>query len=438
MLDNLSNSLKETFKKIASLNLISDADVDEILKDVQRALLRNDVSVRVVSEISSNVRARVKKESKGLTKKERFIKSLYDELVSVMGYGEEFEVGKKPFKILLVGLFGSGKTTTSAKIAFLLKKKGYKTCMVSLDNYRPAAFEQLKQLGDANGIKVFGEKGLKKQLNPWKKNEKDLLKHDVIIIDSAGRDSLQDKFVKEIVEVKKITEPDEVLLVVPAEIGQGVEALAKNFHDNLNITGIIITKMDTSAKGGGALTASHITKTPVKFITTGEGVGDVEFFKPKRFVSRILGMGDVESLLENVSEHISVESAEKTAKKFVSGKLSLIDFYEQIDSLNKMGSFKKIFSMMPQLGALGKIDNSMLDSSKEKMSSYRVVMQSMTLDELENPKKLNPSRVSRIAQGSGVSEKDVRELIRAYNQISKLSKQMDKRKMNKMMRKMGL
>jgi signal recognition particle subunit SRP54 len=438
MLEDLSKSLKKTFKQITQLSFLSDAEIDEVLREVQRTLLRNDVSLNVVSQISRNVRERVKKESKGLTKKERLIKSLYDELVNVMGYGEEFKVGRKPYKILLVGLFGSGKTTTAAKIGYLLKKKGYKVCLVSLDNYRPAAYDQLKQLGDANGIKVFGEKGLKNQLKPWKSHEKELHKYDVVVIDSAGRDSLQQSFVKEIVQVKKETIPGEVLLVTPAEIGQAAEELTLKFHEALDITGVVITKMDTSAKGGGALTASYITKTPVKFITTGEGVDDVELFSPERFVSRLLGLGDVEALLEKVKEHVDVEKAERAAERMIEGKLSLIDFYDQIESIDKMGSFKKVFSMLPQTGALGNVDKSVLDTSKERLQSFRKIMQSMTQEELEKPKKINASRVKRIAAGSGTSEGEVRELIKAYNQVTKLTKSLDKRKMNKLLKRFGL
>jgi signal recognition particle subunit SRP54 len=275
-------------------------------------------------------------------------------------------------------------------------------------------------------------------LKPWREHEKELLKHDVVVIDSAGRDSLHDKFVKEIVKVKQATRPEEVLLVMPAEIGQAAEELTKKFHDALKITGVVITKMDTSAKGGGALTASYITKTPVKFITTGEGVSDVEVFNPERFVSRLLGMGDVETLLERVREHVGAEKAEAAAEKMLEGKLSLIDFHEQIGSINKMGSFKKLVSMMPQAGALGKIDSSALDASKDRLQAFRVIMQSMTLDELNNPKKISASRVKRIASGSGTSEKEVRELLKAYNQVNKLTKSLDKRKMNKLMKRFGL
>lgn len=438
MLDGLSSSLKKAFQNIAKLSFVGDAEVDEALREVQRALLRSDVPLSVVSGISKNVRDRVRNEVKGFTKKERLLKSLYDELVNIMGCGGDFEVGRKPYKILLVGLFGSGKTTTCAKIAFLLKKQGLKVCAVSLDNYRPAAFEQLEQLGRANNFRVFGEKGLKNYLKPWKSNEKELLKHDVIIIDSAGRDSLKKDFIKEIVRVKEAVKPDEVLLVVPAEIGQGVEELARDFHESIIITGIIITKMDTSAKGGGALAASYITKTPVKFITTGENVRDVELFRPERFVSRLLGMGDVESLLERARESIDVGRAEETAEKFLEGKLSLIDFYEQINSLNSLGGFKKVFSMMPQFGALGKVDKSVFETSKEKMGAFKVVMDSMTLDELENPRKINAVRVKRIALGSGRSESDVRDLLKSYSQVSRLSRQMDKRKMGKLLKRFGL
>ncbi len=437
MLGEFSSNLKDTLKKIAKLDFLSDAEVNNILKELQRAMLRADVSFEVVTSLSENIRNKMKEEIKGLTKKQRLITLIYEEIVQFMGEGlEEISINKKPFKIMLIGLFGSGKTSTTAKLAKLLKSKGYTVCMVSLDNYRPAAFEQLTQLGEKNSITVYGKKELKKQLEPWKKHENEILRNDIVLIDTAGRDSLHENFLKELNELNTIIKPEEILLVVPAEIGQGAKELTQNFQKILNITGIIVTKLDTSAKGGGALTSSYITKKPVRYITIGESISDIELFKPKRFVSRLLGMGDIESLLEKVEQEMGSGSAEDLTKKIMSGKSDFIDFYEQIVSINKMGGIKKIFSMMPQMPGL-KLDNAMFSTSKEKIDDFKYILQSMTQEELKNPGIIDSLRIRRIAKGSGHDEKEVRELIKSHSRMNKMSRKLNTRQLKRMMNQFG-
>lgn len=438
MLEGLSESLKETLKKITTLDFLSDSELNTILRELQRTLIRADVSIDVVSALSNSIKEKMKKTTGTLTKKQKLITLIYEEILSFMGEGgESFQITKKPFKIMLLGLFGSGKTTTAGKLAKLFKAEGYKTALVSLDNYRPAAYEQLQQLGDNIHVPVYGKKKLKKQMEPWKDNEKQILKSDLIIIDTAGRDSLHDNFLKELKELSEKIKPDEILLVIPAEIGQGVKELTENFAKTVNITGIIITKLDTSAKGGGALTSSYLTKKPVKYITTGESADEIELFKPKRFVSRLLGMGDLESLLEKAQKELDTKKTEDITKKIMSGKSDFLDFYEQIQSMNKMGGIKKIMSMLPQMPGV-KLKSEMFETSKDKIEGFKTIMQSMTEEELKNPKVINASRVTRIAKGSGKEERDVRELVKSHKKMNQMTKQMNTRQIQKLAKKFGM
>ncbi len=439
MLDILSESLKKVFDKVKNISFLSDAEVNSILKEVQRGLIRSDVSIGVVTGLTDNVRKRLREEVKGLTKKQRLITLIYEEIVKVMGVSSgNFKVESKPFVIMLIGLFGCGKTTTTAKIAKLLKSEGYKVCMISTDNYRPAAFEQLRQLGEKVNVPIFGEAGLKDYLHFWKANFKNLSKYDIILVDTAGRDALHKDFILELKEQFDEFKPREVLLVLPADIGQVAESLTRKFLEVVDITGVIITKLDSSAKGGGALTSSFITKTPVRFITTGEGVDDIELFNVERFVSRLLGFGDLKGLLEKLEKQVDVGGMEDSAKKFMEGKVDFIDFYEQLEALNKMGGLKSVVGMLPQLGGLGKIDKSLFETSKDKLGDFRIILQSMTKEELNNPRLINSERIKRISQGSGKSEIAVRELIKSFNQINKFSKSMDKRQINKLMKRFGV
>ncbi|PIO00331.1 signal recognition particle protein [archaeon CG10_big_fil_rev_8_21_14_0_10_43_11] len=437
MLGDLSSSLKDTLKKIATLDFLSDKELNEIIRELQRALLRADVSFEVVTQLSQTIRTKLSKDATSLTKKQRLITLIYDEIVSFMGQGEqEVNVTKKPYKIMLIGLFGSGKTTTAGKLSKIFKSKGYRVAAVSLDNYRPAAYEQLAQLSKQINVDCYGTKNAKKQLAPWKDNEKAILNHDVVIIDTAGRDSLHKDFLVELEELSKKIKPDQVFLTIPAELGQAASELTKNFMNAIPITGIIITKLDTSAKGGGALTSSYLTKTPVVYITVGESVTDIEAFKPKRFVSRLLGMGDIETLLEKVQEELGTDDAKDLSKKILSGKSNFLDFYEQIQSINKMGGFSKIMSMMPSLPGLS-MDNAMFSASKDKLSEFRIILQSMTREELENPRLINSSRIKRIARGCGRDEKDVRELIKNHARMNKFSKKLNTRQLQRMMKQFG-
>ena len=307
VLDKLSESLKNTLSKIANSMFVDEKLIDELVKDIQRALLGSDVNVKLVFDISKTIKDRALKEKppSGVTQKEYLIKIVYEELVKFMGgEGSKIEINKKPFKIMMVGIFGSGKTTTIGKIAKYFIKKGYKVCALGLDVYRPAAMDQLEQVCRQINIPSFIDKKEKNPIKIYKNFENELNNYDIVIIDTSGRDALSKDLIKEIEDLNNSIKPDENLLVISADIGQTIQSQAQAFHDACHITGIIVTKLDGTAKGGGAISACSVSGAPIKFIGVGEKVDDLETFSPKGFVSRLLGMGDIEMLLEKASEAV--------------------------------------------------------------------------------------------------------------------------------------
>lgn len=438
VLEKLSDSLKYTLEKIAKAVFVDDTLINELIKDIQRALLQSDVNVKLVFELSKKIKARAKEDPiKGLTKREQLINIVYEELVSFLGgEGYKIDINKKPFKIMLVGLFGSGKTTTAGKLAKFFQKRSGKIALIQLDVWRPAAFKQLEQLGKQLNIKVYGDEKEKNPEKIYKKFEKELVQHDIIIIDTAGRDALSDELIEELNRINKLVNADERLLVISADIGQSAEKQAKAFHETCDITGVIITKMEGTAKGGGALSACAITKAPVKFIGVGEKIDDLEEFNPKGFVSRLLGMGDIEALLEKVQDAISEEEALDMSKKFIKGDFNLIDLYEQMQAMKKMGPLSKVMELLPGMGQF-KLPKELIDVQQTKLEKWRYIMDSCTKEELEDPEIINGTRLDRIAKGSGVNISDIRELIKQYRQAKKLMKMFkgDTKNIEKMMKK---
>ncbi len=442
VLEKLGESLKATLEKIAGSVFVDEKLVNELVKDVQRALLHSDVNVKLVFELSNKIKKRALEEKapSGITKKEHIINILYEELVEFLGgEGYKIEIGKKPFKIMLVGLFGSGKTTTAGKLAKFFQKRAAKIAMIQLDVWRPAAFTQLQQLGKQVNVPVFGLPDEKDPAKIYKKFEKDLKEFDVVIIDTAGRDALSDELVDELNTINKVVKADERLLVISADIGQAAEKQAKMFHDTVDVTGVIVTKMEGTAKGGGALSACAVTEAPVKFIGVGEKINDLEEFNPTGFVSRLLGMGDIEALLEKAKDAIDKEEAEDLGKKFLKGEFNLIDLYEQMQAMKKMGPLSKVAELIPGMGQL-KLPKGALDVQQEKLEKWRYIMDSCTKEELENPEIISGNRMERIAKGSGTSVKEVREMIKQYKQSKKMVKMFsggNMKNMEKMMKRMG-
>ncbi len=431
--------IKESLRKLVSAGFASDKLINEVLKDIQKSMLQSDVDVKLVFEFTNKVKDKLKKGlGKGITKKEQVISVIYDTLVELVGEeGHKIEISKKPFIILMVGLFGSGKTTTSGKLAKFFKKKGYKVALLALDTFRPAAVEQLIQLGEKVGVPVFHIKDEKDPVKVIQKFKDQFSKYDVIIADSAGRDALDNELRDEIASIKKELTPDEILLVVPADLGQNAKIQAQEFHDLLGITGVILTKTDGTARAGGALTSCAITGAKIKFIGTGEKLDDLEEFEPKRYVSRLLGLGDLETLLEKAKEAIDEEKAKKLSKKMLKGDFTLKDFYEQLESMKKMGPLSQIMNLIPGMG-MAKLPKDLINVQEENLKKFKYIMDSMTKEELENPDIINHSRMERIAKGSGTDIKTVKALLDQYNKVKKLMKGMiGNRKLKKLMKQFG-
>src|SRR3989344_5825206 len=438
VLEKLGNSLKEAFNNIARAVFVDEKLVDELVKEIQRALLLADVNVKLVFELSKTIKGRFlnEKELQGISARERLIKIVYEELVKITGT-EKSEIvikDKKPFKIMMVGTYGSGKTTSISKLAKYYSKRGYKVACLGLDVHRPAAPDQLEQLCKKINVQCFINKKEKNPLKIYKEFEKEHSKYDILIIDTAGRDSLTKDLIEELKDLNENIKPEENLLVISADIGQAAQNLAKGFHDACNVTGVIVTKLDGTAKGGGALTGAAATNAKVKFIGVGEKVDDLETFNPEGFISRLLGMGDLETLLEKAKEAITEEQAQDIQEKFVKGDFTLLDLYEQMKAMKKMGSLSKIMELIPGMGQL-KLPKEMLEVQEGKLEKWKYIINSMTKKELSDPELIDSKRAERIAKGSGVNVSEVRDLIKQYKQSKKLMKMMKGGDPSKLMKK---
>jgi len=434
VLEKLGQSLRDVLKKIANAPYIDQDIVREVVRDVQRALLQADVNVKLVAGMTKDLerRALTEKPPAGMSSREHVIRILYDEIVKILG--QSHEVSPKKHRILLVGLYGQGKTTTAGKLAKQMQKRGLKVAMIACDVHRPAAYDQLVQIGKKLNLPVFGDPSETKAIKILRAGLEQFKDEDIIIIDTSGRHSLEDSLIREIKELSKEAEADEKFLVLDATIGQQAGPQAKAFNEAVGITGVILTKMDGSAKGGGALSAVAETGAPICYIGVGEHLEDLEKFDPTRFVSRMLGMGDLQSLLEKAQEVIDEEEAEDMARKLSSGKFTLKDMYEQMKMLEGVGPMSKVMQMIPGLSA--KVSEKDIEQSQDRLRKFKVIMDSMTEAELEDPKIIKSSRVLRIARGSGTSPKDVRELLKQYNMSKKAVKGfMGNRKMRRQLLK---
>ncbi|NYB51723.1 MAG: signal recognition particle protein [Methanobacteriaceae archaeon] len=441
MLGDLGKNLTKTMKKLAGMTIIDEEVVKEVIKEIQRALIQSDVNIKLVLNLSKTIenKALNEKPPKGVTAKEHVIKIVYDELVHLLGdKAEEIEISKKPYKILFVGLQGSGKTTTIGKMARYLQKKGFSPAIICTDTWRPAAYEQLRQLTESLNLPLYGDPDNKDALDLARKGLKEFKKQDLIIVDTAGRHKEEKDLLEEMEQISAVVEPDEVMLVIDGTIGQQAREQALAFSKTTKIGSIVITKLDGSAKGGGALSAVAEIGAPIKFIGTGERIEDLEVFDPERFISRLLGMGDIKTLIERAEEIAEEDVDTEAMDAMLSGKFTLKDMYSQFEMMNKMGPMQQVMNLLPGMGS--KLPKNASQVTEEKLTKYKILMDSMTEEELTHPEIIKQSRVKRISRGSGMRNEDVKELLKYYQVTKKAIKGFGKRKMGgplgQMMRQM--
>jgi len=439
MFENLSNKLDRAFKVLKGQGRITEINVASTIKEIRRALIDADVSYKVAKEIT----AKIKEEAMGqnvlisVSPGQLLTKIVADELTELMG-GESAEINLEgnPNIILLSGLQGSGKTTFTGKLGRYLTKKGKKTLFVACDVYRPAAIEQLHVIGEDLKIEVFSDQKSKSPLNIAKKAIQHAKKNRFksVIIDTAGRLAIDEKMMDEIKGLKKSLKPHETLFVVDSMIGQDAVLTAKTFNEAIDYDGVVLTKLDGDSRGGSALSIRKVVDKPIKFISTGEKMDALDVFHPDRMAKRILGMGDVISLVERAQQNFDEEEARKLQKKMFENTFGLDDFLSQIQKIKKMGNIKDLIAMMP--GVSSKVKD--LDVDDESFKPIESIIYSMTLKERKNPDILNGSRKKRIAIGSGTTVQEVNQLIKQFNQMKKMMKIMKKSGPSGMMSALGM
>jgi signal recognition particle subunit SRP54 len=424
---DLGAGLRKAIARITGAAIVDEKAVAELVKELQRVLITNDVNVKLVFELSKRIQERALKEKPagGVGAKEHVVRVVYEELVSLMGEKYEPKLGKQ--KVLLLGLFGSGKTTTTAKLAKFYRDRGLSVGLICCDTYRPAAYEQVEQLARKTGIPFYG---VKNETNPARIVEGGLeyfKDKDVVIVDSSGRDAFDENLLEELKKINEALRPDEKLLVVSADIGQVARKQAEEFNKAVGLTGVVVTKMDGSGKGGGALSSVAASGARIAFIGTGEKIEDFEVFDAKKFVGRLLGFPDLEGLLEKVRK-AGEESIH--AEKILEEELTIESFYEQLKATKKLGPLKGVFQMMGMVD----LPKELMEESEEKLRKYEVIISSMTKEERKNVElvRKNPKRIERIAKGSGTKVEDVRELL---SQFEKMRKFLDMFKKNRGLRR---
>ena len=430
LFENLSEKLNHAFSKILHRGKLTELEIKDAMREVKIALLEADVNYLVVKKFIASVSEKAVGDEvlKSLTPAQQVIKIVNEELTALMGStNQKLQVSSNPPTVIMMcGLQGAGKTTMCAKLAFNLKKSGKKPLLVACDIYRPAAISQLQVVGKQAGVDVF-ERGTQ---NPVK-TAKEAIKHavktgcDTVILDTAGRLHINEELMKELEDIKKETNPTEILLTVDAMTGQDAVTVAEEFNNKLDITGVILTKLDGDTRGGAALSIKFITGKPIKFCGVGEKIGDLEPFYPDRIASRILGMGDVLTLIEKAQQAVSEEEAKELEKKFKQNSFDFEDYLVQMENLKKMGSMKDIISMIPGLGSKLK---SMPEIDEKALERNKAIIQSMTKKERRNPEILKASHKKRIAEGSGTGIQDVNALLKQFEQSKEMMKQLKNKK----------
>ncbi len=434
MFDNLSDRLQDIFKKLRGHGKLSENQVAEVMREIRLALLEADVNFKVVKDFVARVQERAVGEEvlRSLTPAQQVIKIVDEELTQLLGSSHEkinFG-GRPPVTVMLVGLQGSGKTTATAKLAVHLKNQGRHPMMVAADTYRPAAIDQLEKLGEQAGIEVYADRSARPEKiveAGIRKAEKEGM--DTVLIDTAGRLHVDEEMMQELVRIRSDFSPNETLLVVDAMTGQDAVNVAQSFADDVGFDGIILTKLDGDARGGAALSIKAVTGKPVKFASVGEKIGDLEAFYPDRMASRILGMGDMLTLIEKAQSTYDEEKAKELEKKLRKQQFTLEDFLDQMEQLKKMGPLDQILGMIPGISA-SKLKGLQVDEGQIKQ--VEAIIQSMTPEERRKPQIIGASRKQRIARGSGMSTQDVNRLLQQFQQMQKLIKQFGKMSPRKM------
>ncbi|EFW93811.1 signal recognition 54 kDa protein [Haladaptatus paucihalophilus DX253] len=427
VLDNLGSSLRGSLDKLSGKSRVSEDDVEEIVKEIQRSLLQADVDVSLVMDLSSSIKERALEEEPpgGTTARDHVLSIVYEELVGLVG--ESTEIPLENQTILLAGLQGSGKTTTSAKMAWWFSKKGLRPAVIQTDTFRPGAYDQAKEMCSRAEVDFYGDPDNEDPVDIARKGLEETADADIHIVDTAGRHALEDDLIDEIEEIESVVDPDRNLLVLDAAIGQGAKDQAQQFDESIGIDGVVITKLDGTAKGGGALTAVNETDSSIAFLGSGETVQDVERFEPNGFISRLLGMGDLKQLTERVERAMSETEEEEDwdPEDMMKGSFTLNDMRHQMNAMNKMGPLEQVMDMIPGFGGgiMDELPDDAMDVTKDRMRSFEIIMDSMTDKELENPRSIGASQIRRIARGSGQDEERIRELLQQHKMMSQTLKQ---------------
>ncbi len=427
MFETLQDRLQGVFDQLSRRGRLSEEDVDKALREVRLALLEADVNFKVVKSFIKRIRERAVgiEVSKNISPAQQVIKIVHEELLETLGQSAPLDLGgASPHVVMMVGLQGSGKTTTSAKLALNLRKSKHRPLLVAADTRRPAAIEQLKVLGRELDIPVYAEDP---SVSPPQicKNAIAHAKsgaYNIVILDTAGRLQIDDELMEELSQIKTNTDPQEVLLVADAMTGQEAVRVAEGFHQQVDLTGLVLTKIDGDARGGAAISIRSVTGVPIKYLGTGEKLSDLEQFHPDRLASRILGMGDVLTLIERAEEVLDEEVAERGAKRMMEGNFNLEDFLEQLQQVKKLGPLNKVMDMIPGMGQLaGQIPQ---EDMEKQLKRTQAIISSMTTLERRNPKVLNGSRKRRVAKGSGTTVPEINQLLAQFKQMQKMMKQL--------------
>lgn len=424
VLDDLGGSLRETLRSMRGQGRLDEDDIEAIVKDIQRSLLKADVDLDIVMDLSERIRTRGIEEEPpaGTSAHDHLLKIVYEEMVYLIG--ESTELPLEPQVILLAGLQGSGKTTTAAKIAWWFDRKGLPSAVIQTDTFRPGAYEQAEEMADRAGVTFYGDPDEDDPVSIATTGLEKTDEAEVHIIDTAGRHALESDLIDEMEAIEEAVDPDANLLVLDAAIGHGAKEQAREFEDSIGIDGVVITKLDGTAKGGGALTAVAETDSSIAFLGTGETVKDIERFEPSGFISRLLGMGDLQQLAERVERAMAESDTDMDdwdPESIFEGDFTLVDMRKQLEAMQNMGPLDQVMDLIPGMGSNLKdqLPDEAMDVTDERLRRYRIAMDSMTEDELRNPSDIGASQIERIARGSGTDEEVVRELLQQHRMMER-------------------